>query len=108
MPTSKVINRLIFMSSRSIALGLAAIARSQDFAVLLKSRWDSLFRSGGFTASGHLQCSAITLSSDPANSSAAKKDKEGLFLFDGYFGWSFRIKGMVARALSDIAFIPVQ
>src|SRR5258708_14572619 len=38
MPTSKVINRLIFMSSRSIAPCLAAIARSQDFAVLLKSR----------------------------------------------------------------------
>jgi hypothetical protein len=30
--------------------------------------------------------SAIAPSSDPANSSAARKDKEGLFLFDGYFG----------------------
>ena len=29
---------------------------------------------------------AIAPSSDPANSSAARKDKEGLFLFDGYFG----------------------
>ena len=38
IPTSKVINRLIFMSSRSIAPCLAAIARPQDFAVLLKSR----------------------------------------------------------------------
>ncbi len=51
--------------------------------------------------------SAIAPSSDPANSSAAGKDKEGLFLFDGYLGWSFRIKGMVARSLSDIASIPV-
>ena len=30
--------------------------------------------------------SAIAPSSDAANSSAARKDKEGLFLFDGYFG----------------------
>ncbi len=30
--------------------------------------------------------SAIAPSSDPANSSAARKDKEGLFLFDGYLG----------------------
>ena len=30
--------------------------------------------------------SAIAPSSDPANSSAAGKDKERLFLFDGYFG----------------------
>ena len=30
--------------------------------------------------------SAIAPSSDPANSFAARKDKEGLFLFDGYFG----------------------
>jgi hypothetical protein len=30
--------------------------------------------------------SAIAPSSDPANSSAARKDKEGLFLFDRHFG----------------------
>ena len=41
---------------------------------------------GGFSASGHFQYSAITPTSDPAKSSAARKDKEGLFLFDGYFG----------------------
>ena len=52
---------------------------------------------GGFSASGHFQYSAITPTSDPANSSVARKDKEGLFLFDGYLGWSFRIKGIVAR-----------
>ena len=30
--------------------------------------------------------SALTPTSDPANSSVARKDKEGLFLFDGHFG----------------------
>jgi hypothetical protein len=30
--------------------------------------------------------SAIAASSDAANSSAARKDKQGLFLFDGYLG----------------------
>ena len=35
---------------------------------------------------GTSRYSAIAPSSDAANSSAARKDKEGLFLFDGYFG----------------------
>jgi hypothetical protein len=38
MPTIKVINRLIFMSSHSLLPCFVAIARPQDFAVLLKSR----------------------------------------------------------------------
>ena len=35
---------------------------------------------------GTTNYSAIAPSGEPANSSAAGKDKEGLFLFDGYFG----------------------
>jgi hypothetical protein len=38
MPTSKVINRFIFMHSRSVAACLVAIARPRDFALLPKSR----------------------------------------------------------------------
>ncbi len=37
LPTVKVINRLIFMPSPSVAASMLAIARPRDFAVLLKS-----------------------------------------------------------------------
>src|SRR4029077_14583071 len=87
MPTSKVINRLIFMSSRSIALCLAAIARPQDFAVLLKSRCGlPLSKWRILVLRDTSSYTAIAASSDAANRSAAREDKQGLFLFDGYFG----------------------
>src|SRR4029077_13558150 len=58
MPTIKVVSCFIFMHLNSASLCLLAIARLWDFAVLLKSRFRSLFSDGRLNSSGILSPSS--------------------------------------------------
>lgn len=83
MPIIRVINRLIFILSSSVAACMLAIARPRDFALLPKSCCAIPPSRRRIECAKRRLQSAIALSRNAAH---APLGSDGLFFFDGDFG----------------------